>query len=253
MKMHVLSGGRLRMKKHIFLPDSPREETIDLPVSCFLFRHEQGNVLFDTGCHTQVAVEPEARWGSLSKAMVPTMAPNENVVSELARVNLAPADIDLVVNSHLHCDHCGCNSFFDNATVYVHEAELKTAQDSDNEGKGYFRADWDNDLPIVAIERETDLFDDGRLVLLPLPGHSPGLIGLLASLAKSGCFLLASDAVAVRDNLDREIMPKNTWNKDLAAKSVGEIKKIERSGVSVLCGHDLGQWTAFKPAEAAYE
>ncbi|MYD93595.1 MAG: N-acyl homoserine lactonase family protein, partial [Chloroflexi bacterium] len=67
MRMHVLSGGRLRMSKHIYLPDAAREETIDLPVACFLFRHPQGNVLFDTGCHPTVAKNPQERWGNLAR------------------------------------------------------------------------------------------------------------------------------------------------------------------------------------------
>ena len=55
MKMHILSGGRVRMRKSIYLPDADRSETIELPVSCVLLRHPQGNVLFDTGCHPSVA------------------------------------------------------------------------------------------------------------------------------------------------------------------------------------------------------
>ena len=51
MKMHALSGGRVRMRKSVYVPDADRSETIELPVSCFLLRHAQGNVLFDTGCH----------------------------------------------------------------------------------------------------------------------------------------------------------------------------------------------------------
>ena len=51
MKMHVLSGGRVRMRKSVYFPDADRGETIELPVSCVLLRHRQGNVLFDTGCH----------------------------------------------------------------------------------------------------------------------------------------------------------------------------------------------------------
>ena len=61
MRMHVLSGGRLRMLKHIYLPDAEPTETIDLSVACFLFRHPQGNVLFDTGCHPMVAENREER------------------------------------------------------------------------------------------------------------------------------------------------------------------------------------------------
>jgi len=253
VKMHILSGGRVRMKKYIYVPDAAREEIIDLPVSCFLFRHPQGNVLFDTGCHPSVAENPEKRWGSLARAVVPTMAGDDNVVRELRRINLTPADIDIVVNSHLHCDHCGCNEFFSKATIYVHADELATVRDPNMEGKGYFQADWKHPMPIIEINGEVDIFDDGRIVLLPLPGHTPGLTGLLASLPNSGAYLLASDAVAIRENLDLETIPKNTWNRDLQTKSVTRIKQIEKSGATVVCGHDRSQWSAFKTAEECYD
>jgi glyoxylase-like metal-dependent hydrolase (beta-lactamase superfamily II) len=251
--MHILSGGRLRMKKHIYVPDADREETIDLPVSCFLFRHPQGNVLFDTGCHPSAAAEPEARWGSLARAIRPVMKQEDNLIRELGRVDLTPDDIDIVVNSHLHFDHCGCNEFFTKATIYIHADELAAARDPEMEGRGYFQEDWNHPMPMVDFSDEVDMFDDGRIVLLPLPGHSPGLTGLLASLPNSGAYLLASDAVAIRDNLDRETIPKNTWNQDLLTNSLGEIKRIENSGAAVVCGHDLAQWSTFRPAEEFYD
>jgi N-acyl homoserine lactone hydrolase len=75
MKMHLLSGGRLRMRKSIFVRDADKSETIDLSVCCALIRHAQGNVLFDTGCHPAVAEQGEARWGGLVRLMTPTCSP----------------------------------------------------------------------------------------------------------------------------------------------------------------------------------
>jgi len=253
VRMHVLSGGRVRMSKHIYLPDAALEDTIDLPVACFLFRHPQGNVLFDTGCHPMVAKNPQERWGNLARSVVPIMGNDENVVSELRGVDLRPADIDVVVNSHLHCDHCGGNEFFPKATIYVHEDELAWARRPDMENKGYLRADWEHPMPIIEINGEVDLFGDGRIVLLPLPGHTPGLTGVLASMPNSGVYLLASDAVALREHLDLQIIPKNTWSRDLHAKSRAEIKRIEQSGAVVVCGHDPAQWSAFRTAEEYYD
>lgn len=253
MKMHVLSGGRLRMKKHIYVPDAERSEMIELPVSCFLFRHAQGNVLFDTGCHPSVACDPEQRWGKLARAMTPIMDAEDNVVGDLARIGLDPEDIDVVINSHLHCDHCGCNEYFKNATVIVHSEELKIANNPEFEGAGYFQADWNHETPIVEIDGEHDLFGDGRPVVLPLPGHSPGLVGLLAGSDHEGSFLLASDAVGIRENLDLETVPKNTWDADLLLKSLSEIRRIERSGSTIICGHDDAQWSRLKKREQAYD
>ncbi len=71
MKMHVLSGGRLRMRKSIYFPDVAKDATIEMPVSCILLKHPKGNVLFDTGCHPSAATDPEGRWGALAKVMTP--------------------------------------------------------------------------------------------------------------------------------------------------------------------------------------
>lgn len=246
MKMHVLSAGRLRMKKHVFVPEAGRAAFIDLPMSCFLLRHAEANVLFDTGCHPDVGVVPESRWGSLARAMAPSLGPGEGVLAQLRLLGLSPADIDIVVNSHLHCDHCGCNGFFTGATFLAHERELAFAADPAQEGKGYFRADWDHPMPVESFAEERDLFGDGRIVLIPLPGHSPGLTGALVALDRDGSFLLASDAVSLRGNLDHGTVPRNSWDAELTARSMEEIGRLERAGATVVCGHDAKQWAALR-------
>jgi hypothetical protein len=101
MKMHVLSGGRLRMRANTYFVDAPKEQLAEFPCVCFLLKHSQGNVLFDTGCHPKVETEPEARWGKLARAVTAVHRPGENVLSGLTGLGLAPEDIDVVVNSHL--------------------------------------------------------------------------------------------------------------------------------------------------------
>ena len=88
-------------------------------MSSALLRHPQGNVLFDTGCHPAVAEDPERRWGGLAKLMTPIMQPGVHVLAGLAELGLVPDDIDVVINSHLHPDHCGCNAFFHKATFLI--------------------------------------------------------------------------------------------------------------------------------------
>jgi len=253
MKMHVLSGGRLRMKKSIYFPDVDRSETLELPVSCMLLRHKQGNVLFDTGCHPSIAENPEARWGSLAKFMVPIMPPGEHVLGGLKAVGLGPDDIDVVVCSHLHTDHCGCNEFFKKSTIVIHARELEAAKAPDAVNSGYFPADWDQPIPMKVIEGQTDLFGDGRITLLPLHGHSRGTIGALVALDKSGEFLLTSDALSIRANLDREIVPRNTWNVEQFLDSFAEIRRIEAGGATVICSHDSAQWETLRKGQDAYD
>jgi glyoxylase-like metal-dependent hydrolase (beta-lactamase superfamily II) len=253
MKMHVLSGGRLRMKKSVYVPDADKQETIELPVSCFLLRHLQGNVLFDTGCHPSVSHDAEARWGAMARAMVPISGPRENVVDSLQEIGLLPQDIDVVVNSHFHSDHCGCNEFFKKATVVCHARELEAARKEDAVKSGFLPVDWDHPMPVETIGGERDLFNDGRIVLVPVPGHTPGMTGALVNLDKSGSFFLASDAVALRSNLEREINPRNTWDPEQSTRSMQDIRRIEAGGATVVFGHDDQQWREMKKGADYYD
>jgi len=253
VKMHILSGGRLRMRKSIYFPDADRSETIELPVSSVLLRDPRGNVLFDTGCHPSIVTDAAARWGALAKVMQPIMGPDDNVIAGLAALGLEPGDIDVVVCSHLHTDHCGCNAFFTKATVMIHARELESARAADALAGGYIATDWDHPLRIESVTGERDLYDDGRIVLIPLPGHTPGTLAALVALERTGQVLLASDTVSIRATLDIGILPKHTWNADALNKSLDEVRRIEADGATVICGHDAAQWASLRKGADAYD
>ncbi len=253
MKMHILSGGRVRMKKSVYVPEAERQETIELPVSCYLLRHPQGNVLFDTGCHPSTATDAESRWGLLARVMVPLSGPQDNVIDQLRLVGLDPDDIDVVVNSHFHSDHCGCNEFFKRATIICHARELEVASSDRAEMKGYLSVDWKQDRPVETIDGQKDLFNDGRIVLLPMPGHTAGMTGALVSLETSGSFYLASDSAPLQSNLDQDVNPRNTSIPEDNAKSMAEIRRIQAGGATVLFGHDDAQWQTLRHGQEHYD
>jgi N-acyl homoserine lactone hydrolase len=253
MKLNLLAAGRLRMKKSIYIPAADRAEMIDLPVSSALIRHKQGNVLFDTGCHPSVVDNAEGRWGPLAKVMKPLMTADETLLPSLACVGLGPDDIDIVVNSHFHPDHCGCNQFFTKATILAHAREVEAAKVPGAETAGYLRLDWDTGQSIETVNGEKDLFGDASVVLLPLPGHTPGSLGALVNLDRDGPFLLASDSVSLRQHLDTDIAPRNTWSIEEQLKTYAEVRRIEKSGVTVICGHDDQQWQSLRKGTEGYD
>jgi glyoxylase-like metal-dependent hydrolase (beta-lactamase superfamily II) len=118
---------------------------------------------------------------------------------------------------------------------------------------GYLAAEWEGAGPLDMIDGERDVFGDGRVVLIPLPGHTPGTLGALVRLDHSGTFFLASDTVSLRATLDTGIIPKNTWNADALAQSLNEVRRIEASGATVVCSHDDAQWATLRKGRDAYE
>jgi glyoxylase-like metal-dependent hydrolase (beta-lactamase superfamily II) len=179
--------------------------------------------------------------------------PDENLPTGLAALRIGTDDIDVVDNSHFHTDHCGCNAFFRKANVVCHAKELEVASAPDAEKAGFLAVDWKHPNRFDTIEGQRDLFGDGRIVLVPLPGHTQGTIGALVALERSGRFLLASDTVPLRVNYERELQPRNTWNPELANRSVAEIRHIEAGGASIVFGHDAAQWDSLRKGAQHYD
>ncbi len=79
--------------------------------------------------------------------------------------------IDIVVNTHLHFDHCGGNHLFADKPIYVQQIELDDAHGPEE----YTIPDW-VDAPgvaYIALNGEHELLPGVRLV--PAPGHSRGM------------------------------------------------------------------------------
>jgi glyoxylase-like metal-dependent hydrolase (beta-lactamase superfamily II) len=253
MKMHFLSGGRLRMRARTYYPGADREAMFELPVSCTLLRHAQGNVLFDSGCHPGVVDDAAGHWGALAVRMEPLHGATDNVVAQLALAGVAADDIDAVICSHLHTDHCGCNSFFPRASVIVHAAELAAARADTDAANGYYAADWDTGQRFDELTGARDVFGDGALTLLPLPGHSPGMTVAHVVLPRDGAFVLASDAVPVAVNLDQRFAPRNSWNMELTLAGFAEIARLQADGARVIYGHDDAQWQGLRKGAEWYD
>jgi len=252
MRLHLLSGGRLRMRKRLYYPEAERDETFELPVSCGLIRHAQGNVLFDTGCSPRAVTETATYWRDMSRAVTPIFAEQDVVVQQLPKAGLAADDIDVVICSHLHSDHCGCNAAFPRATVICHAAELAAARGPAAIESGYIREDWDHGRHITTFEGQRDIFCDGRLTLIEAIGHTPGSSVLHVALDRS-VFLLASDVVPVAAVLERRYAPRLTWDVDRSLAALDEITRLQADGATVVFGHDDAQWRSLRTGAALYE
>jgi glyoxylase-like metal-dependent hydrolase (beta-lactamase superfamily II) len=128
------------------------------PVLAYLVRHDNGLILFDTGigaadAGTEARYRPRRR--SLREA--------------LAGAGVAVDDVSLVVNCHLHFDHCGGNPLMSGKPILVQGTELATAR-----GGGY-TVDALVDFPGAVDEElagETEVWPG--VWVIPTPGHTEG-------------------------------------------------------------------------------
>jgi N-acyl homoserine lactone hydrolase len=121
-----------------------------MPVFVWTIEHPAGLVLVDTG---MIDSSPEV------EDLSPTPHP-ENI----------PRDVALVINTHLHFDHCGGNRLFPGVPIHVQRRELADARSLDD----YTIREWVDFDGAMYVEHdgEEELLPGIRL--LPAPGHTDG-------------------------------------------------------------------------------
>jgi glyoxylase-like metal-dependent hydrolase (beta-lactamase superfamily II) len=128
------------------------------PVYGFVVTHPAGAVVVDTGIgEGHPGVESLYR---------PARRP---LAEHLSALKIAPADVVLVINTHLHFDHCGDNRLFPGTPVVVQRAEYEAAQES-----AYTVPGWVN-FPRARfhlLDGEAEVLPG--LTAVPTPGHTPG-------------------------------------------------------------------------------
>jgi len=129
----------------------------EMPVHGFLVIHPGGAVLVDTGIGDQERVP--ADWRIV----------NRSVADALDEHGMTPGDIGLVINTHLHFDHCGQNAVFKHAPFYIQAAELERARRESAQ-----LADWFDfmDARYELLDGDAEILPG--LSVVATPGHTIG-------------------------------------------------------------------------------
>ncbi len=147
------------------------------PVHGFVVTHPGGALLVDTGV------------GGPGHMLESWRVVNRTVADALAAADMSPADIDLVVNTHLHFDHCGQNAVFRHAPCYVQRAELARAERESSELYEWFSfasARWE------LLDGDTEIVPG--VSVIATPGHTVGHQCVVVRDGSSGHDLLIGDA-----------------------------------------------------------
>lgn len=207
---------------------------LPLTYSCYLIRHGDRYMIWDTGNALDGAPE----------------APKVPLVDMLARIGVKPDAIDYVGISHHHLDHTGQAAAFPGATLLIGKgdwdllsaAEPPYGMDAKEFAQRSGRlAPWisgGGKVELLTRDRK-DVFGDGTVVMVNLPGHTPGHHGLLVKLEHAGYVLLSGDVSHFHENYASDGIP--TWNANRADSlaSLDRFKKIaDKLHATVIIQHD---------------
>lgn len=203
MEVRRITTGRVRGKRAArglrrYLPGGWSVDAA--PVDAFLVEHPAGRCLFDVG-QTARAARPGylPRWHPFLR-----LARFELALEDEAAAQVDPRSVRWVVLSHLHTDHVGGLEPFRAAEVLVSRREWERARGLPGRLRGYLPQHWPTGLEPRLVDFDGprvgpfvgshDVAGDGQLLLVPLPGHTPGHMGLIVRAGHGGC-LLIGDAV----------------------------------------------------------
>jgi glyoxylase-like metal-dependent hydrolase (beta-lactamase superfamily II) len=188
--------------KVLWSKKAPANENNLVPagLNCVLVRTGEKNLLIETGAGNK-----------LPDKMVQIFGQPAQLLEALSKAGLGPDDIDIVINSHLHFDHCGWNTIrrngkavatFPRAKYYVQDGEWKHAHEGQRDGVSYLHENYD---PLVESGQMELLRGNQEIVpgisVEVLPGHTRDLQAILIqSGGKTACYI--SDLIPTSAHLD---------------------------------------------------
>lgn len=221
------------------------ERKVALTGSCYLIKHGNDYLLWDLGYPTAAS--------GLAQGNAPTV--KTPLVDQLAQLNLKPEQIKYIGVSHYHGDHIGQAGSFPASTLLIGKGDWDalTATSSGGMANPAPVKHWvSGGGKVEPVARDRDIFGDGTVVMLDMPGHTPGHHSLLVKLKEKGNVLLTGDLAHFHENYDSNGVPSfNTHRGDTLAsfdRFKGIAKNLKATVIIQHDARDIGKLPAFPQA-----
>ena len=221
-----------------------KQDRLWLPVSAYLIEHPKGKILVDTGWHREVSpngvYDQQAQIHHMGHILYHVnqgkIAEGQAIHEQLARMNIQPQELDYVLLTHLDCDHAsGVKQVKDARYILVAEDEVRCAKKhwyryASSMWKGVnltqFRFE---DSGIGPVGKSYDLFDDGSVQLVSIPGHADGQFAVLIQNTESKFVLLFADGGYSSKSWQEMIRPGISLDPEKQMQSLAWIRDMSMS------------------------
>src|SRR6476659_7270137 len=204
--------------------------------SCYLIKHGDEYMVWDTG---------------FAPGTSPN-APKVGIADRLQELAVTPEQVKYVGISHFHADHTGQLDPFKNATLLIGKADwdqITSPTPMQGANVAGFKSWTGESRKVEPLAGDKDVFGDGSVVVLRMPGHTPGHSSLLVRLKDKGPVILLGDAAHFHENYDSNGVPAFNYDRAETLASLDRIKKIAANlKATVIIQHDprdIGKLPAF--------
>lgn len=222
-----------------------------MPIYCWLIEHPEGLILVDTGETAAIYQDGYLPKGGLYHKVVETrIKEEEEIPYQLAKLGYQPKDISTIIFTHLHGDHIGGLKHFQHCQIFVSESEYQMAISKKGPNNGYFSKNWPSWFQPSLIKyshgaegnfnNSQQITRDGKVVVIPTPGHSVGHQSILVKQTNHTTFI-AGDLTYNEQTLQQKIPDTVLMNK-MAQHTVEQVYQYTTNTPTVyLSSHD---WNA---------
>lgn len=245
VRMHALDPATYRSPQQVRMlgEAAPRQ-----PFPIYLIEHADGLVLVDGGLDSTAAGDPAAVYGEMADRIDIRFTSDQRLDRQLHRLGFDVGDVTTVIASHLHFDHAGAFKEFAHARTIIGRGEIDYARRPERFARSWFRAeDFDDRHGIrwETIDADTDVFGDGAIAALYLPGHTPGSLAAMVRLP-GRTLILGADVVHDRSALDTEAAYGGDVDTLTARASIRRIKQVAADAdADIWVCHDPDDWQRF--------
>jgi glyoxylase-like metal-dependent hydrolase (beta-lactamase superfamily II) len=174
--------------------------------------------------------------------------PEEEVGPQLLRIGIRPDDVRTGILTHLHADHAGGLHHFPRSEILVCDEELRLAKGFAGRLRGYLPNRWpvwfkprSIDFvpePFGPFDRSQRVTSDGRVVIVPTPGHTPGHVSVIVMVGDV-CYFLTGDATYTQQALVQGQVDGVSPSEAVSLRSMQTIMRLAREQPTVyLPTHD---------------
>ena len=245
VKLYTFDCGRIDMLDlSLFTQgDEYDGQTNAASVMCFLIRHPKGDLLWDAGLPTAIhdAGEEGVTSGPFSLTMPHT------IEGQLAEIGLTVDDVDYFTPSQSHFDHIGDANRFAGATLLIDKDErvhmFRDEARADQQSFPLYNAL--EEAETIEFDGDYDVFGDGKVTILAMPGHTPGHTALLVDLENTGPVMLSGDMYHLQESRENRYVPKFNTDVEDTLESMEKFENyVAATGARVIIQHVMEDYDA---------
>ncbi len=217
VEVKLLSDGFFTLDKSFLVFGKYQGVKYKAALKPLLVRTEKENIIVDTGVGN---LPPKYQ-----KYHDVIRKKQEELRYSLKKAGLRPRDITLVLNTHLHFDHCGNNRLFENSKFLVQTEEIRYAYFPDRFMRvSYLRDFFDVEGEFLPVKGKYTI-EEG-VEVLPTPGHTIGHQSLVVRW-KDRNVVYTGDAAPLPENIQRRNITGMIFDAAKGVESIDLLRRIE--------------------------